>query len=127
MGSTGLDHLAEDIVQFYKAGMDEITQQAMEAAKTRANECKEAIQRDSPKDSQEYAKGWKVRKIKNGYMVVNTTKPNVEMPLEHGHVITRGENKGKRTRAYPHIYDNADKAREAFLDDCTKIARKGGR
>lgn len=127
MGIKGLDHLADDIVQAFTSGIDDITAQAMDSAKNRANECRDNIRKDSPSDSNDYAKGWTVRKTKNGYMVYNKARANIEMPLEHGHVITRGKNKGQRTKAYPHIYDNADKARDAFVDDCTKIVKKGGR
>lgn len=126
MSISGLDHLAEDIIEAYSAGVDNITAQAMEAAKQRANECRDNIKQDSPSDSNEYASGWKVRKTKDGYEVYNQNKPNIEMPLEHGHVITRGAHKGERTKAKPHIYSNADKSRDDFLDDCLKIAEKGG-
>lgn len=133
MGIVGLEHLADDIVEIYKKGIDSISEQVKDAAKLRAEECKERIQQDSPVDSSEharnsgeYAKGWKVRKTKDGYEVVNKNKPNIEMPLEHGHLITRGPNKGKRTKAIPHIYDNADKSRDDYINDCLKIVRKGG-
>lgn len=126
MRITGLDHLAEEIVQAYSKGVDNITAQVMEAAKQRANECKDNIKLASPSQSNKYASGWKVKKTKDGYEVYNKNKPNIEMPLEHGHVITRGEHKGERTKAKPHIYDNADKARADFINDCEKIAGKGG-
>lgn len=127
MGILGLDSLETQILETYRSGMDNITAQAMDAAKVRANECKESIQNDSPSNSSEYKRGWVVRKTKNGYVVYNKNRANIEMPLEHGHVITKGANKGKRTKAYPHIYANADKSREAFVDDCTKIVKKGGK
>lgn len=127
MGIVGLDSLMNDIVQTYKSGTDDITKQAMVAAKNRATECRDNIRNDSPSDSNDYAKGWTVRKTKDGYVVYNRKKANIEMPLEHGHVITRGEHKGERTKAYPHIYDNADKARDDFVNDCIKIVKKGGR
>ncbi len=126
MSISGLDHLTKDIIEAYSAGVDNITAQVMEAAKQRANECRDNIKQDSPSDSNEYASGWRVRKTKDGYEVYNQNKPNIEMPLEHGHVITRGAHKGERTKAKPHIYSNADKSRDDFLDDCLKIAEKGG-
>lgn len=123
MGIVGLESLASDIVQKYEKGIDDITAQAMEKAKECAEECLENIKADSP-GTGKYKSGWKKRKTKNGYVVYNTTKPNIEMPLEHGHVITRGPKKGERTKAHPHIYDNADKAREKFISECSKISVK---
>ena len=58
MGIVGLDSLMNDIVQTYKSGTDDITEQAMVAAKNRATECRDNIQNDSPSDSNDYAKGW---------------------------------------------------------------------
>lgn len=127
MGIIGLDNLADELVQAYRSGTDDITAQAMEAAKSRAYECRDNIQKDSPSDSNKYASGWVARKTKDGYVVYNRTKANIEMPLEHGRIITKGSRKGQRTVARPHIYANADKARDAFVEDCVKIVRKGGR
>lgn len=124
--SKGFDSLADEIVQAYSRGMDDITAQAMEAAKKRAKECRDSIKRDSPSKSRNYSKGWRLKKVKDGYEVYNKNRPNIEMPLEHGHVFTKGKNKGKRAAAKPHIYKNADKARDDFINDCIKIAGKGG-
>lgn len=127
MGIIGLEHLAQDIVEAYSSGVDDITAQALSAARERAKECRDNIKKDSPHKSNKYALGWKFRKVKDGYEVYNKNRPNIEMPLEHGRVITKGPHKGERTKAIPHIYDNADAARDAFVNDCLKISRNGGR
>ncbi|MGN0617745.1 MAG: hypothetical protein ACI4J7_01830 [Ruminiclostridium sp.] len=129
MGIAGLDHLADDIVEACTSGigMDSITESAFAAAKECASECLENIRADCPSDSGEYKKGWVMRKTKQGYVVYNKTRPNLEMLLEHGHLITKGAKKGQRVQAHPHIYDNADKAREKFYDMCVDIVSSGVR
>ena len=129
MGIKGLEHLADDIMEACTSGigMDSITESAFAAAKECASDCVEAIKSDCPSDSGEYKKGWVMRKTKNGYVVYNKTRPNLEMLLEHGHIITRGEKRGQRVKAYPHIYKNADKAREKFYDMCVDIVAGGVR
>ena len=129
MGIKGLDHLADDIVEACSSsvGLDSLSESYLEAAKECASECLESITADSPSDSGEYKKGWVMRKTKNGYVVYNKTRPNLEMLLEHGHLITRGASKGKRVAAHPHIYANADKAREKFYDMCVDIVSGGVR
>lgn len=123
MGIVGLDSLASDIVEKYEKGIDSISAQAMDKANDCAAECLENIRNSSP-GTGKYKKGWKKRKTKDGYIVYNSSKPNIEMPLEHGHIITRGPKKGQRTKAYPHIYKNADEAREKFIRECSKISAK---
>lgn len=123
MGIVGLDTLVSDIMEACTIG--NITESAFAAAKECASDCVEAIKSDCPSDSGEYKKGWVMRKIKNGYVVYNKTKPNLEMILEHGHIIVKGESRGRRVKEHPHIYKNADKAREKFYDLCVDIIAGG--
>ena len=125
MGIKGLDHLADDIVEACSSsvGLDSLSESCLEAAKECASDCVENIRTDSPSDSGDYRKGWVMRKTKNGYVVYNKTRPL----LEHGHLITRGAAKGKRVPAKPHIYKNADDAREKFYNMCVDIVSGGVR
>ena len=127
MGIIGLEDLTQDIVEACSAGMDSITESAFAAAKECAESCCEKIKADSPRDTGRYRIGWVVRKTKKGYMVYNKTEPQLEMVLENGHVITSGKNKGKRIEGKPHIYDNANNAREKFYNMCVDIVSGGVR
>lgn len=129
MGIKGLDHLADEIVEACSSsvGLDSLSESCLEAAKECASDCVENIRTDSPSDSGDYRKGWVMRKTKNGYVVYNKTRPNLEMLLEHGHLITKGAAKGKRVPAKPHIYKNADDAREKFYNMCVDIVSGGVR
>lgn len=125
MGIVGLDTLTDDIVQFFQRGADDITANVMKASKLCATKCAENIRADSPSDSGDYKKGWVARKTQNGYVVYNRKKPNLEMILENGHIIARGEYRGKRVKGKPHIYKNADDAREEFYNLCVDIVSSG--
>ena len=127
MSISGLDSLVEDIVSTCENGIDDITSSVMVASKECATRCAENIRADSPSDSGAYKSGWIVRKLKNGYVVYNRNKPNLEMILEHGHIITKGKYRGKRVEGIPHIYKNADAAREDFYNMCVDIVANGVR
>lgn len=127
MGVKGLDSLTRDIVSTFENGIDEISQSVMVASKECATRCAENIRHDSPADSGDYRAGWVVRKRKNGYVVYNKNRPNLEMILEHGHIVARGKYKGKRVPGKKHIYDNADRAREDFYNMCVDIVAGGVR
>ncbi len=125
MGIVGLDNLAQDIVEFYSEGIDSITASTFAAAKECAESCCEKIKAAAPRGSGKYRQGWVVRKTPNGYMVYNKTEPHLEMILENGHVITKGKRKGERIEGVPHIYDNANEAREKFYNMCVDINASG--
>lgn len=121
------DDLATAVYEAYRDSIEDIHNSVMVAAEECATDCLESIKEDSPSDTGEYKKGWVKRKSKNGYYIYNKTKPYLEMPLEHGHVITRGPKRGLRVPAKPHIYKNADKYQEKFYDKCVKIVAEGAR
>lgn len=125
MGIEGLDSLTNDIVSFFEHGVDEITDSVMIASKECASRCVENIRADSPSDSGDYKRGWVARKVKNGYVVYNRNKPNLEMILENGHIIARGKYRGMRVEGKPHIYKNADNARDEFYNLCVDIVSSG--
>lgn len=122
-----IDELASAIVKAYKTGIEEIHESVLVAADECATDCLESLKDDSPADTGDYKKGWVKRKSKNGYVIYNKNRAYLEMPLEHGHVIVRGKNKGKRVAAKPHIYKNSEKYTERFYDMCVKIVAEGVR
>ncbi len=128
-----IEDLPKAIYDAYRLGVEEIHESVLIAADECATACVESLREDSPKSkknsksSTSYAKGWVKRKTKNGSYVYNKNKPYLEMPLEHGHLITRGKKKGQRVPAKPHIYKNVEKYQERFFDMCSKIVSEGVR
>lgn len=122
-----IDELAKAVADAYRLDIEGIHESALIAADECAADCLESIKADSPEASGEYKKGWVKRKSKQGSYLYNKNKPYLEMPLEHGRVITKGKNKGKRVPPKPHIYKNRDKYAEQFYDKCVKIVAEGAR
>ncbi len=122
-----IDELAKAVADAYRLDIEGIHESALIAADECAADCLESIKADSPEASGEYKKGWVKRKSKQGSYLYNKNKPYLEMPLEHGHVIARGKNKGKRVPPKPHIYMNRDKYMEQFYEKCVKIVAEGVR
>lgn len=122
-----IDELSKAVVEAYKIGIEELHESVLIAADECATDCLESIKADSPEDSGDYKKGWVKKKTKNGSYIYNKNKPYLEMPLEHGRIITSGENKGERVGARPHINKNIKRYQERFEEMCTKIVAEGVR
>lgn len=115
-----IDELSKEIIEELEDGIDEISAETLKIAKETATECRDALEKASPKDSGQYSKGWVVKKSGNGYVVYNKNNPSIEMPLEHGHISVNGKNPGKRVGKKPHIYRVADRYRNMFFNICQK-------
>lgn len=124
MGEIDLNELADEIMEVITDGIDDITADCLELAKQTAEECRDALAKSSPSDSGDYAKGWTVKKSGNEYIVYNKNKPNIEMPLEHGHIAIKGKHAGQRVGKRPHIYRIADRYRNMFYNVCQRRVGK---
>ena len=119
-----IDDLSKEIMEEFEDGIDKITAETMELAKEISSECRDALEKASPKDSGKYALGWVVKKSGQGYVVYNKANPSIEMPLEYGHITMKGKNAGQRVGKKAHIYKVADRYRNMFYNVCVrKIGR----
>lgn len=108
-----LDNLADEIAKElsnYASGATDATKKCVDKA---AKSCKAGIQRDSPAKSGGYKKGWRLKTVENtpfykSVVVYQAKKPGLTHLLENGHAKRRGG----RTRAFPHIKPNEEKAIE---------------
>lgn len=131
----------EDLADYLQSECDAITVQMEQVLKESAEELKEKIKEDSPKDSGRYRLGWIVSKqsyasdyhanrayasthhaLTVNYVVRNRWCPTLTHLLENGHdnPLT-----GKRTEGIPHIKDNADKAIRKCGDKIDNELKKG--
>lgn len=88
-----IDELSKAVVDAYRLDIEGIHESSLIAADECAADCLESIREDSPVASGDYQKGWVKRKTKHGSYIYNKNKPYLEMPLEHGRVITKGKTK----------------------------------
>jgi hypothetical protein len=110
-----------------------ITREMKKEMRKRANELRKKIQADAPKRKNGkmlYSKGWKVAIVAENdfycdYVVYSKNRPTLPHLLEKGHrIVVRKKtgagnyilvDTGKKTRAIPHIIDNADVEAEKLV------------
>jgi hypothetical protein len=80
------------------------------------------LKANSPKDSGDYGKGWRVKKSGKKWIVHNATDYQLTHLLEHGHVIRQGN--GGRTPAIAHIRPAEEKAVNQFLDNLERLIQE---
>ena len=122
--------LASAIVKELEEYNQEVTNGLKDDIRTVSKECAKEIRSNAPKDSGDYAKGWKTKvafesaddiRIK----VYNSKKPQIGHLLEHGHVL-KGRN-GKvlgTVGAKPHIRP-AEQNAEKKLMKKVKVTVRG--
>ena len=112
MNSVTIDGLSSAIAKELSDWSTELSAALDEAAALTAKETAAELKRASPKKTGRYAKGWRVKKPRNGeYTVYNASSPSFTHLLEHGHA-KRG---GGRTSAQPHIAPAEQTAVEDFI------------
>lgn len=110
--------IAQEIEQYINVTMSDIE----EIVEKHGNELKERIKRDSPVNTGEYKKGWRVKKEGFGTgkpkcIVYNAKKGNITHLLEFGHA----KKSGGRTRAFPHIAKNEKDVQEEFEKEMVEL------
>lgn len=95
MANVSIDDLADVIMQELQMYSDEVTEQVKKDVKTVAKECAKEVSSNSPKDSGEYASGWKSKTVYESHndiraVVYNAKKPSLAHLLEYGHAKVNG-------------------------------------
>ena len=113
--------------------VQEVQDMMDEEAKTAAEATMRELKANSPKRQKgrgkgKYAKGWKVKKKREGalvsYVVYNGSSPGLTHPLEHGHVVRNQFGSYGRAEAIPHIGPAADEGTERFEREVKARLRK---
>lgn len=127
------DDLASAIMDNLRAYTDEVTDGIKKAEDLTAKECKSNLEADSPAGvTHKYKKGWKVTVTYESAMEKRTVIHNKEYRLTHllenGHVIRNEENGASygRTRAFPHIKKNEEKANADFERRVEEVIKSAG-
>lgn len=123
------EDLASAIMDNLMAYTDEVTNGVKEAEDLTAKECKESLEADSPVGATgKYKKGWKVTVTSNTPLEKHTVIHNKEYRrthlLENGHAKVGP--KGGRTRAFPHIKKNEEKANADFERRVEEVIENAG-
>lgn len=121
-----VDELAAAIVRNLQAYTDDVTEGIKRAEDITAKECKENLEADSPVGATgKYKKGWKVTVTLNTPSEKHTVIHNKEYRLTHLLEDGHATRNGGRTRAFPHIKTNEEKANAAFEERAEEVLRNG--
>ncbi|GGJ61997.1 HK97 gp10 family phage protein [Virgibacillus salexigens] len=115
--------ITKEITNAVREYTNEVKEGIQEAQKDVSKETAMDLKRTSPKGDYKgggaYAKGWRAKKTKRGYVVHNATKYQLTHLLEKGHA-KRG---GGRVPAYPHIGPAEDRAIDEYEKRVEKVIR----
>lgn len=119
----GLADAISDILQQYSDGVIDGIKKAEDVT---AKECKENLKADSPVGATgKYARSWKVTVTANTplekHTVIHNKQAGLTHLLEDGHATRNGG----RTRKFPHIKKNEEKANAAFEKRVEEVIRNG--
>lgn len=124
-----VDKLAAELANTLSTYTGEIAEEVKEAVDTTAQELLDNIRTDAPKRTGKYRKAMAVKTVsENTYerkklWYVKSPHYRLQHLLERGHALRNGG----RSRAYPHIEKNEEKARVAFEERVERIVKNGGK
>lgn len=116
--AVSVDGLADAIMDALQEFETEATEAVKESVVSAADACLASVKANSPKDSGDYQKGWRVKKVYEGehdmrVMVYNKDHYQRTHLLEDGHANVDGG----RTEGKPHIGPAADQASRVLERD----------
>lgn len=123
---TSIDNLANEIVRSVQAYTDDVSNAIESEVETTAKHIRDDTEADAPKNTGEYAKGFKVTKQDRGgavrRVVWNKAHSRRVHLLEFGHA-KRG---GGRVAARPHLRPAYDRNVDAMQTRIRRIIQNGG-
>lgn len=114
-----IDDLASEITKALQEYTNEVTEALEKEKEKAAKDAAKELRNTSPKQTGEYAKGWKAKRVGNAWVTYNSKKPQLTHLLEHGHV-KRG---GGRVSGRPHIGPVEERAIKAYEEGVVKVIR----
>ena len=126
MSNIRLDGIEVEIQKELSGYQKTVKEIVRDACRETAESCLEEIKENSPVDTGEYRRGWKLKEEANNalrvsYVIKNTTKPHLTHLLEKGHAKVNGG----RVEGIPHIKPAEDRAAQ-MLTELVEEALKNG-
>ncbi|GGA56436.1 hypothetical protein GCM10007416_32040 [Kroppenstedtia guangzhouensis] len=114
-----IEDLSREISQALKDYTEEVSEGLEEAKEAAAKNAVKKLKQRSPKDTGDYARGWRAKKIGRAWVVHNATDYQLTHLLEHGHA-KRG---GGRVAGIPHIGPVEEEAIQEYVQKSEKVIR----
>lgn len=115
-----ISDISEEIGRLVGVYVEKVDEGVQKEAKKIANETKKEIQSQSPTDTAEYKKGWKVKKVGQTFVVHNSSKPFLTHLTENGHAKVSGG----RVSGTPHIRPAEQHAIQKFEQAVEDVIRE---
>jgi hypothetical protein len=117
---TKIKGITGEIEKALKAYAYEVAEEITIAKDAVSKEFKTDVTKDSPEQTGDYQKGWRIKKFKKSNIIYNKTDYQLTHLLEHGHV----NKDGGRTSPRIHIRPNEEKAVNEFLQLVKKAVKE---
>ncbi|MFJ8268530.1 HK97 gp10 family phage protein [Peribacillus asahii] len=115
-----IDSLASEIVRELQRYTNLVEEEVEVAKEEVAKDLVSELKGSSPKDTGDYAKGWRTKKVGNAQVVHNATNYQLTHLLEKGHAKVNGGRVAPRV----HIRPAEEKAIEEYLDRVERAIRQ---
>lgn len=125
MSTVPVEGLANEIMKNLTEYSQEVTDGIKKAEDETAKECRDNLKQDSPKKSGFYAGSWRVTVAYERTMEKRTVIHNKEYRLTHLLENGHAKRNGGRTKAYPHIKKNQEKANADFERRVREVLENG--
>lgn len=124
-----IERLGDELARTLGGYSSEIADQVKEAVDETANEMLENIRADAPKRKGKYKRAMAIRTTQENAYERRKTWYVKEPFYRLQHLLERGHatRSGGRTKAYPHIAKNEEKAKQAFTERVERIIKNGGK
>ena len=117
---TEIKGIAGEIQKALKAYAYDVAEDIDIAKNEVSKEFKTNVTRDSPEETGDYQKGWRIKKFKKSNIIYNKTDYQLTHLLEHGHIKINGG----RTEEKIHIRPNEEVAVKDFLKRVEKAIKE---
>lgn len=106
-----INNLSDEIIKSLNVYSYEVKEDVDLATNISSKELVQDLKQNSPKLTGDYKKGWRMKKVKNGYITYNKTDYQLTHLLEKSHA----KRNGGRTEPVIHIAPAEEKAIKDFL------------
>lgn len=116
---SSIDQLAAEIAKHLRTYTTDVEQGVEKAKRKVAREAVEQLKATSPKNTGQYAAGWRTKKVDSAVVIYNATKGSLTHLLEKGHAKVNGG----RVPGQPHIRTAEQKAIKEYISEVEKVIK----